>query len=282
MATAAIEKDNLSVLPSELLHMIVAYLFPTHNPDKASEEVSRRNGFHHDLDHLAATSRTVRGEVMYWAESFLRQHKSITKHKTPSAKPRSRQRNWLRGRGGLVTWSERYCVFCGKSSARSAIFMNAFRCCRDCDEIQWPDKMTKTNAKDEYHLMDHHVLPHQQRTPISAKMLAKHPGGAPKLRYGTNWSVGVLTTFFLRKDVERLARYVHGDLETHLARRRVQREARQRKLQETKAAKLAQARRLSQTLPRFGTGLPVPQIPVVRDRSGSSFIQPLVIDDDDD
>jgi hypothetical protein len=143
--------------------------------------------------------------------------------------------------------------------------------------------MTKTAAKDEYHLTEHHLLPHQQRTPISAKMLARHPGGAPVLRYGTRWSIGVLTTFFLRKDVEGLARYVHGDLETHLARRKAERGERQKKLRETKAAKAEEARRLAQTLPQFGAVLPTPQIGTTSTGSiGSSFIQPLTIDDDDD
>ena len=108
-------------------------------------------------------------------------------------------------------------------------------------------------------------------------MLAKHPGSAPKLRYGTIWSIGDPTTFFLRKDVEVLARYVHGDLETHLARGKVERE----KLNETKAAKVEEARRLAQTLPRFGAMLPASHIGTTSHGSiWNSFIDPLLIDYD--
>lgn len=274
---ASPEKDHLSALPPELLHMIISYLFPTHWPDKAfyTAGLASEKGYCHDLDYLAATKRALRAEVMDWAESLLKQHKDITKYR-PS-KIKRKQRNWLRGRGGLISWSARSCVFCGKSSSRSAVIMNGLRCCRDCDDIQWPGKITKTDAKNEYHLTEHHLLPHQDRTPISAKMLAKHPGGAPKVRYGTCISVGVVTTLFLREEVKMLAKWVHGDLDAHLARREKQLEQRRKILSEKRAAKVEEGRRMAQTLPQFGMSLPVP-----RSIIGSSAIQPLVIDDDDE
>ena len=54
-------------------------------------------------------------------------------------------------------------------------------------------------------------------------------------------SNGVAATLFLKADVEALARVVHGDLEAHLTKRKVEREERSQKLQATKAKKLEKA-----------------------------------------
>jgi hypothetical protein len=155
--------------------------------------------------------------------------------------------------------------------------MNGFHCCKDCDEAQWPDKITKSAAREEYHLTDHHLLPHQQRTPISAKMLAKHPGGLPTLRYGTCMTAGVPTTFFLREDVEALAILAHGDLKAHLAKRKVEREERSRKIKATKAAKsekeVQRAREVAQAVAAARTA--------ASSVAGSSAAQPIVLADDD-
>jgi hypothetical protein len=231
------------------------------------------------LDYFAATCKLLRAEVMEFAKTFLRQHKNITRYESTAArmttsKPRTK---WLRGRGGLLWWADRNCIFCGKATTRTAILMNGFRCCKECDEAQWPDKITKSAARDEYHLTDHHLLPHQQRTPISAKMLARHPGGLPKLRYGTCMTVGVPTTFFLRKDVELLASLAHGDLKAHLAKRKVEREERSRKIRATKAVKyekqMQRAREITQAVAAARTA--------ASSVAGSSAAQPIVVADDD-
>ena len=236
----------------------------------------------HPLDYLAATCKLLQAEVMEFAKTFLRQHKDITRYKvsTIRSKTYKPQTRWLRGRGGLLWWADRNCIFCGKATTRTAILMNGFHCCRDCDETQWPNKITKSAAREEYHLTDHHLLPHQQRTPISARMLARHPGGPPMLRYGTCMTVGVPTTFFLRKDVEALARLAHGDLKAHLERRKVEREERSRKIRATKASnyqKALEAQRAREVAQAVAGARAA-----VSSTAGSSAARPIVVVDDDE
>jgi hypothetical protein len=103
--------------------------------------------------------------------------------------------------------------------------MNGFRCCRTCDDEQWPDKITKTDAIRKYPVREDHLLPHKQS---NGPMLAKHPG-LPRLRYGTYMCFGVATTMFMKSDVEALAELRRGGLEAHLAKRQADREERKRK-----------------------------------------------------
>jgi hypothetical protein len=245
------EKDHLTALPPELLHMIISYLFPTHKPDIAFEDHWDKTHilkFQHPLDFLAATCRTLRAEVNDWAATLLRQHQDITRYQASVARMKGQRRqNWLRGRGGLLWWSERNCVFCGKATKKAAIFLNGLHCCQACDDMHWPKKMTKTAAIQDFHLTGHHLLLHKERTPMPAKLRAEGLGRLPKLRYGTLMTGGAPTTLFLRKDVEALARVVHGDLEAHLAKRNVEREEREersKKLQATREKNLAETLQL--------------------------------------
>lgn len=238
-------KDHLTTLPSELLHIIIGYLFPSHEPelDRQLEEISRPDSKQdnkqasYSLDFLAATCRTLRAEVNTWARVFLTQHGDITKYKPFKTAKLQSQRNFLRGRGGLLTWAGKHCVFCGKASNRHAILMNGLCCCSVCDKNQWPDKITKTDAKNRYDLKDHHLLPHHHS---AGKLLVKHPG-LPKVRYGIYISSNVETTMFLKKDVEALAELAHGDLKAHLEKRQTEREERKRRMKATKARNAEEA-----------------------------------------
>ena len=277
------KRDYLTALPAELLHEIISYLFLTHEPDKAffrgartEEEWLAVYQCRHSLDRLAASSILLRAQVMDFAKTFLRRHKDITRYEATAARAMTKPRtNWLRGRGGLLWWIDRNCIFCGKASSRTAIMMNGFHCCRGCDDTHWPDKITKSAAREEYHLSDHHLLPHQQRTPISAKMLAKHPGGLPKLWYGTCMTVNTPTTYFLRKDVEALATLAHGDLKAHLAKRRVEREERSRKIRATKAVKYEKQVQRAREIIQAGAAARAAASSV----AGSSAAQPIVLVD---
>lgn len=64
--------------------------------------------------------------------------------------------------------------------------------------MQWAEKITKTKAKKDFKLAEEQLLP------------GKGVPGFLRVRYGTYWSAGVLTTMFLRRDVERLAELVKG------------------------------------------------------------------------
>ncbi|KXL43569.1 hypothetical protein M433DRAFT_3557 [Acidomyces richmondensis BFW] len=210
--------DHFTKLPSELLHLVFDYVFPTHEPDKAfytSARFSERKSGRvpHPLECLAVTCKRMQAEVHSWAKHWLKAHSDITHYKDYKTKAQEK-RNYLRGKGGLLAWGEKHCIFCGKSSVRSAILVNGFRCCAKCDFEQWPDKITKTAAITQYRLKPHQLLPNTHPS-----MIGKQPSKCfPQIRYGTYVSNCTTATMFLRADVEKLAKLVHGDFESYQTR----------------------------------------------------------------
>ncbi|KAK4544854.1 hypothetical protein LTR36_003758 [Oleoguttula mirabilis] len=229
--TNGIGIDRLTSLPPELMHLVCDFLLPSHQPNIAFTADAPDHSLTHALDYLAATCRTLRGEVNSWAQHFLRHHASITHHKDLKTPKLQSTRNFLRGKAGLLTWAEKHCLFCGKTSARSAILVNGFRCCAHCDKQQWPRKITKTAAKTKYDVKEHHLLPSTH----PSLMRLKQPGNLPRLRYGTYLSSNVQTTMFLEADVRRLADHLYGDWERHMADKRAAAQTRKRVKEERKA-----------------------------------------------
>ncbi|KAK4494602.1 hypothetical protein PRZ48_013958 [Zasmidium cellare] len=231
-------EDQLTKLPSEILHMIFDYLFCQHKPDKAFDNLNPTNSddiltatCNHDLDYVSATSRILRAEVNEWAIHWLTTHESITNFKLPKTTNKSRTFNMLRSRKGLLTWAKNHCIFCGRSSVRRAIMMNGFKCCSKCDAKEWPDKLTKTTAQKQYGLKEHHLFPRLRDSTTKDRIVPKSP--LPKIRYGTyTCAGGVATTNFLRKDVEKLATALHGDLDAYFEKRKANLEERRRRLAE--------------------------------------------------
>ncbi|KAM0717456.1 hypothetical protein Q7P37_007308 [Cladosporium fusiforme] len=189
--------DHLTTLPPEILQQIASYLYATHNPCPAF-------GGHIWLAPrepkpallcLASASKVLHAQANNWAHHHLHAHRAITKYKDyKTAAAAARQRPLLK----LLQWSASHCVFCGKKSTRHAILMSGLVCCAACDRAAWPEKITKTEAKKKYRVTEEQLLP--------------SPGdrAAPRLRYGTYVTAGVLATMFLRADVERLALLVKG------------------------------------------------------------------------
>lgn len=240
-------KDCFTALPSELLHMIFDCMLLHHEADKAlrSAPGARDLPCSHPLDKLAATCTLLRGEINSWAVSVLTKYSSVTgknrqnlrqkqnrKKLGKGAAARSPPSNALRGRTGLLSWVQKHCVFCGKASRRRAIFVNGLGCCSACDLKQWPGKITKTVAKSDYDLENHHLRPKWSTTT-----------GLPKIRYGTYKTMGSVASMFLRSEVEMVARLVHADLEAHLAHRQERREATTRKREEKRAERMAEMER---------------------------------------
>ncbi|KAK4574719.1 hypothetical protein LTR86_001560 [Recurvomyces mirabilis] len=223
-------KDSLTILPPELLHLIFEYVFPTHIQNIAflqEDALVRLKKTPHDLEKLAATCHALRDQLDAWARHWVKSHAEITRYKPLKNQKKESSRRMLRGKGGLLTWKAKHCIFCGKYCSRSAILSNGFRCCTKCDLEHWPDKITKTQAKEEFNLRDHQLLP-QQHSPV----LVKH--GANKfarLRYGTYMTSNIRTTMFLREDVKRLAEAIHGDVEAHMAAQRRAADARKKKME---------------------------------------------------
>ncbi|KAK5117375.1 hypothetical protein LTR62_005993 [Meristemomyces frigidus] len=230
-------KDHLTALPIELQHLIFESVFPTHCPDLAFHPGDAKDTEAvHTLDHLARTCQSINQQVHAWARSWLKAHSAITRYKPMEDPKDEAKRDMLRGPGGLLVWKHSHCIFCGKQTPRSAILMNGFRCCQRCDLAEWPDKITKTKAIENFDLRDHQLLPHQH---TSALLLQLGASKFPRLHYGTYLSSNVRTTMFLRADVHRLAEAIHGDLEAHLARRKRSAASRKQKM-EAKAEKKRQ------------------------------------------
>jgi len=270
-------RDHLSSLPPEVTQQIASYLYATHLPDKAYTPNPSAATISTDLLSLASASKTLHQHTNNWAHHFLHQYRAVTKYKDyKTAQAAARQRP-LRE---LLQWSSKNCVFCGKKSARSAILMNGLRCCRTCDREQWPEKITKTEAIKKYKLKEHQLLPSQHH---AKKLLTLHPG-LPMLRYGTYFSAGVLTTMFLKDDVEAFAELAHGDLKGHLKKREVARQERV-KMQKEKAMQatrniLASSKAIEAELSRAPA--PKPQQIIVIDDSDEDESELIAEEDDGD
>ncbi|KXS94268.1 hypothetical protein AC578_9652 [Pseudocercospora eumusae] len=244
-AASTHNKDRLSALPTELLHHIIAYLWPTHFAEKAF----------HETHYLSATCKTLRSEVNDWARSWLVQHSDITKFKEGRVWPKATTKrngvvqmrknfntNFLRGRhGALLNWAEAHCIFCGKKSRRAAIMMNGFRCCTQCDKNQWPEKVTMSQAVDDYGLSKKQLLPDREASHSEiAKMREEHPG-FQGIWYGTYISSNVQTTMFMKDDLRRLGSRIFGDFDAHLAKREEHRKLLKQRKEERKKEKARKA-----------------------------------------
>ena len=227
--------DHLTALPPELQHVIFSFLFPNHEPDRVSLEDANpapHKNNRHSLDFLAATCHALRSEVRAWALHFLIQHQDVTHYKPLKTKMLQERKDFLRGQGGLLFWAERYCVFCGVKSARSAILMNGLHCCKSCDKKEWPNKITKTKAKSDFNLQDHHLG--LDRSSVRTSMVEKYVNGRVKARYGTYIGRRGATTLLQMSDVERVAKMVHGNQSLRAPPQAYQRNTELKDLQTTK------------------------------------------------
>ncbi|GAB7352465.1 hypothetical protein MBLNU459_g2873t1 [Dothideomycetes sp. NU459] len=221
--------NRLDSLPIELLHQICSYLFLKHDPMRGYRSGDLR--YDDPMIHLAACNRTLLGAVESFSRTLLTQWQPITNFKGSMVKDPDGN---VTHRGLLYAWKRRHCVFCGKSSMRKAVLCTGLGCCAKCDKAQWPDKLTKTNAKKEYHLTDEQLLPEQARIRIRHGMTETQPS-LPAIRFGTYKVDGTVATMFLRADVERLAAAVHGDFQAHMAARQAKAEARKKSMAEKRA-----------------------------------------------
>jgi len=193
--------DHLTTLPSEILQQISSYLYTAHDPDQALHALDDHHSgvpfkprVPRDLANYARASKRLYQQANAWAHLHLHTHRAVTKYrvyKTPKAAAKQLLQAPLQK---LLQWTARHCVFCGKTSSRTAILMNGLNCCRLCDREQWPDKITDTEARKQYKLFRH-------RYPMQSSVLRREVPSA-KLRYGTYFCMGVCTTMYVRKDLE--------------------------------------------------------------------------------
>jgi hypothetical protein len=184
--------DQLTALPNEILQQISYYLYPSHVPDREIHFIhARYAGTRYkpktrDLSNLSRASKRLYQQTNAWAHLFLHTNSALTKYrvfKTPKAAA-----DQLPALQKLLQWSCRNCVFCGKASQREAVFMNGLHCCERCDNEQWSEKITETEARRMFE---------------EAKVRYPRKGvKLPGLRSGTCFFLGGCTTMYSRKDVE--------------------------------------------------------------------------------
>lgn len=213
--------DHFTDLPTELKHNIMDYLHTSHFPDKAKLEIfGRYKAPTPDLLSLARVSKSIYAEVSSWANTYLLKHKKITKYREyKTAKAAAKQRPLNK----LLHFTNHNCAFCGKATKRTSILMNSLKCCTKCDKVHWPNKLTKTQAKQKYMLDEYILLPPLTRT-------GRNPPGFRRPRYGTYICQGVVTTMFDEADVVRFAELAHGgDLQAKMKKREQAKLERQRR-----------------------------------------------------
>lgn len=224
-------KDHLTTLPSELLHQICSHLLPAHKPDLAFEDIpSPPSAADHPIRQLSLTCRHLQAETNSWALHFLKQHTSVTKYKALQSSKLQHQRNFLQE---LLKWMAKHCIFCGKNSVRRAILVNGFVCCMKCDKEQWPNKITRTEARAQFYLKDYHLSPHRYPQPRGKTADIT----LTRLRYGTYMAANVQTTMFVKEEVQKLAELIHGDLDAVAKLKEREKADRKRKREEMMAKK---------------------------------------------
>ncbi|EMC91665.1 hypothetical protein BAUCODRAFT_79033 [Baudoinia panamericana UAMH 10762] len=212
-------KDYLTALPAELLYSIFDYLVPSHQPDNAFHPGIPKPQPLHELGKLLYVSQSLHSHVNSWAEHFHRAHQSTMRLRLTKTINARQKRFYFHK---VQKWASRHCIFCGKTSRRSAILASSLKCCAKCDKQRWPEKITKTDAKAEFDLRNHQLQPHLH--PRFA-----HINGLPRVRYGTYFTSNIATTMFVRSDVKRLAEFIHGDLVTHKQRKKAEAVERERR-----------------------------------------------------
>ena len=197
--------DYITNLPPEILQNISSYLYASHFPDKDIHYLDGRYSgnpykFHesHDLANLSRAGKRLYQQTNEWAHHFLHANRAVTKYRVyTTPKAAAKQQTALQK---LLRWSARNCVFCGKTSQRKAILMNGLHCCRGCDREQWPEKITDTEARKLFGLFKNRFVVLQGSTQMREG--GRRVPEVKELRYGTYICMGVVTTMYLRKDVE--------------------------------------------------------------------------------
>lgn len=218
--------NGIAALPLELLHEICSYLVgplsglsgsiglhadevPEYPPSIAAGDVL------HPFYALAASCQELEHAVESFCRRVLRQHSSITKIKLLDADQQSDDGAVKQKKGKSkkkdrkivhrvlwVKWANKHCAFCGKRSIRRAIFNTLLRCCKKCDDEQWPEKTTMSKALKKYHLTKLDLF-RPNPAPINVHV--------PPIRCATyDCMVRNDATVFLLPDIKRLAEMIHG------------------------------------------------------------------------
>ncbi|KAK3112783.1 hypothetical protein LTR53_010580 [Teratosphaeriaceae sp. CCFEE 6253] len=241
------ELDFISKLPSETLDQVLSYLVLDHDPERGVKARAHGTGYKHPphvLLSLACMSRLFRAHVESFSRRELLRNKDDYRHVTQSeidakcrrsarlqAKPPVDTRCY---RAELVQHLQTYCIECNDLTNCRAQMASGVACHLSCEDAIFAATIQLTEALREYDLRDCMLLKTRRPGPRS-----KHKD-LPAITYGSyiaglGYPLGVCISYrFYVKDVEMIARIVHGDdLEGHM-------EEKLRRLAERKDKRLRQ------------------------------------------
>lgn len=127
LSITAMPPPALDSLPLDVAYNILSHLYQGQH-SKA-----------HPYLALSAVSRALNGLIeSYTAHLIATRRAQFSSSAAPAQKPTNRRR--------LLHHIWTYCEFCNRKSRRSAILACELVCCKNCDQTQWPRKITMTEA----------------------------------------------------------------------------------------------------------------------------------------
>lgn len=259
------DKDFISPLPTEILHNIFSFLVLDHDPDRGIKvDAEPAKGYRykeqpHALLSLSTMSRHLCANIESFSCHHLTMHQKTYKYFKSTAtsdkerrrssrlaeKPRDESRLY---RGELVKHLHRYCWHCGRWCNRRATMANGVVCCLgSCENEAFPPVMVSvcrgsstcgtllmkhqnlSEALSSYDLRDYMLIKTRAPGP-RAKRIEFPTIPYATVRKGLGWGLGMTVSYkFYSKDVEMIARLVHGDVTAHMRTKREKKAARELK-----------------------------------------------------
>ena len=145
----------------------------------------------HPFLALSATSRSLHSAVTAYTTHTL--HALASR---PLPPPSTTSKTPLKT---LLTFLTKNCAFCHNPTVSHARLHPTLPCCRTCDLIHYPNKITLSNAMKTYNLTK--------------------PALRANVPFGQYMCSNILTTVFLGADVEAFATKTHGPLDIFLAKK---------------------------------------------------------------
>ncbi|KAK4958451.1 hypothetical protein LTR10_004879 [Elasticomyces elasticus] len=250
------DKDFISTMPPEVLDNILSYCVLDHDPELAAK-MEKPPYIHrpHVLLSLAAMSTQLRDCVESFSLRQLTCDTARTLFKTTAereaavpdcrkpkrrstriaARPQEEDRRVYRKE--FLHYARFHCFKCDVWCYNTSVMHNSVGCCPQCVHKDLQGTIFLTDALKEYDLRDYMLVPTRKPGPR-----AKHTN-LPLIPYGTRktgnaLSLGSCISYrFYRKDVERIAKIVHEDVQAHMAKKRKERKDRKRiKVRQNKRA----------------------------------------------
>ncbi|KAK6391539.1 hypothetical protein LTR65_004374 [Meristemomyces frigidus] len=233
--TVDADKDFISALPTETLHNVFSYLILDHDAERGvniDAHETKSYGFKdrpHVLLALSTMSRHFRANIEGFSCHHLTRYKETYRFTTTTEAAKGHRRSPRLAakvkpqhdlriyRVELVKHLQAYCFQCGVFCNHRATMANGVVCCRKCEERDaFPAVMNLSEALREFDLRDYMLI--KTRVP-GPRAKHKNLPGIPyaTVRTGMGYGLGMCVSYkFYRKDVQMIARLVHGDVGAHM------------------------------------------------------------------